>query len=681
MTVSNSNRTAGPFVGNGSAATFPFNFKIFSASDIVVVRSDGISDSTLAPNSDYTIQVSTDQESNAGGSITLKVPLATGYTLVITSDISELQPISITNQGGFYPRVIENALDRVTILIQQLRGLMNRSLKFPLSDISANTQLPPRSARANNLLSFDANGDPVAVAASSQSATALQLALAGQSGPSLIGFAQAAGVTRSLLSKIRETISLADYGAVGDGVADDTAAVQLALNSAPKNSSIMLVGTSGGSRFRIGNISVPPYVSLAGRGETFGMTDLYDSSSYSTAGATFLLNTGATIKMGNGSALVNAHIFPYGMEFPQRSSASWAGTAITINRGVQMNTVDVLLENLLICGFAQAISGYWCPRLICNNINFDCNNGIKVETAGDPIRFFNCHGWPFATLAGTVITDAGARDRRTGNGFEFITNADAGKITNCFAFGYTIGFKVTAANGIVFLNCGSDDYNLFPPLTSTGWDISGSCGLTSLISCQSVAHQFGVSMNAADDTNILQVVGGLYGSNASENIHLVKGSVTIGGGTNFGAAMRAVGMFGATNRLILDGAIFQGLTNEVVLNNASSPHVYIGDGNLTQDITCPMYNGQTIENQVASGASVTLPLSGDNITVIGTTNIFGFTGGWPGRTVHLRFNGVLTLSDSAGMQLAGNYTTAINSVLTLRFTSANQCYEVSRSTN
>jgi hypothetical protein len=56
--------------------------------------------------------------------------------------------------------------------------------------------------------------------------------LAGTGGAGLVGFQQTGtgAVGRTLQSKGRDVVSARDFGAVGDGVADDTAAVQLAVN-------------------------------------------------------------------------------------------------------------------------------------------------------------------------------------------------------------------------------------------------------------------------------------------------------------------------------------------------------------------------------------------------------------------------------------------------------------------
>ena len=174
MTISSTVRVAGPFVGNGTASVFPFAFKVFAATDLDVIRlasSTGV-ETTLVLNSDYSVTLNGDQNSNPGGSITLLAgALASGFTLTITSDIANLQPTDLTNQGGFYPEVITDSLDRATIQIQQISDIGDRTLKIPISDgTGINMELPTAAARANSFLSFDANGEPTVVAAGSSGA-------------------------------------------------------------------------------------------------------------------------------------------------------------------------------------------------------------------------------------------------------------------------------------------------------------------------------------------------------------------------------------------------------------------------------------------------------------------------------------------------------------------------------
>lgn len=161
MTISSQNRKAGPFIGNGSTSSFPFSFKVFTASDLYVVRTNTSSgvDTALTLNTDFTVSLNANQDASPGGTVTLTAgTLATGFNLTVTSQLQYLQPIDLTNQGGFYPSVITKALDRLTILTQQLLDSVTRSLKISVTTpAGVSTTLPPPVS--NRLIGWSATGD------------------------------------------------------------------------------------------------------------------------------------------------------------------------------------------------------------------------------------------------------------------------------------------------------------------------------------------------------------------------------------------------------------------------------------------------------------------------------------------------------------------------------------------
>jgi hypothetical protein len=161
MTISSTARVAGPFVGAGTAATFPFTFKLFDASDLEVAKLNQATGviAELSLDSDYTAALNADQDASPGGSITLIAGnLASGYTLTVTTSMAGLQGLDLKNGGGFYPDVINAALDRLTILVQQLQAQIGRALRLPLPDTAIEVELPGAALRAGNLLMFDSSG-------------------------------------------------------------------------------------------------------------------------------------------------------------------------------------------------------------------------------------------------------------------------------------------------------------------------------------------------------------------------------------------------------------------------------------------------------------------------------------------------------------------------------------------
>lgn len=158
MAISSSTRKAGPYLGNDVTTVFPFAFKVFTMADLRVVNTSSLGvESDLTIDVDYTVSLNANQDLDPGGSITRAAALPTGERLTITSAVDALQPLVLTNNGGFYPGVINDAFDKITIIAQQLLEQVTRSLKLPISS-SASATLPDPVANSLIAWSSDALG-------------------------------------------------------------------------------------------------------------------------------------------------------------------------------------------------------------------------------------------------------------------------------------------------------------------------------------------------------------------------------------------------------------------------------------------------------------------------------------------------------------------------------------------
>ena len=165
MAINTTTRQTTAFTtGNG----FAFAFKVYAVGDVKVIQiqtSNG-AETVLNITTHYTVALNDDQDGNPGGTVTLlgangsPQDLATGYNIVITSKVSALQQTEITNQGGFFPEVINDVLDKAVILSQQQQNILDQTIRFPLTQSVSGLEITANAAtRAGKSFRFDASGN------------------------------------------------------------------------------------------------------------------------------------------------------------------------------------------------------------------------------------------------------------------------------------------------------------------------------------------------------------------------------------------------------------------------------------------------------------------------------------------------------------------------------------------
>lgn len=142
MAISSDIRRSGPFISTGKETVFPFSFKIISAAHVsVLVSTDGgVTEEALSPSA-FTVSLNADQDNQPGGSVKLLEALGKDVRLSIVSDAPYLQPMVLTNRGGFYPETLNDSADNIVIQTQQLNERLSRAITVPATSENTPEQL------------------------------------------------------------------------------------------------------------------------------------------------------------------------------------------------------------------------------------------------------------------------------------------------------------------------------------------------------------------------------------------------------------------------------------------------------------------------------------------------------------------------------------------------------------
>jgi hypothetical protein len=157
MTIS-STTVRNSYSGNGSTTVFAYTFKILDDDEIqVIIRSSTGTETTKTKTTHYTVS---GVGSSGGGNITFLTAPGSTETVVLKRNTTKTQETDYVANDPFPANSHEEALDRVTMIAQEIQEELGRSIKLSKTNTMTSTEFTVGAVdRANKILAFDSNGE------------------------------------------------------------------------------------------------------------------------------------------------------------------------------------------------------------------------------------------------------------------------------------------------------------------------------------------------------------------------------------------------------------------------------------------------------------------------------------------------------------------------------------------